>query len=152
MPRLDLESGFRRPSLDPMALHMLARRTVNQSSVMLRKMSSKGYIIPVDPKNPAGNAAPGVDPASMWASLPQVQKPAKVGTSHLFYGTPKQDVTTLVSLGDGSESKTGDARREIVRKAIGSGVKSVNGLGDGISETVVHASADPHVSVRYSLK
>jgi len=73
-------------------------------------MSSKGYIIPVDPKNSAGNAAAGVDPASMWASLPQGQKPAKVSTSHLFYGTPRQDVTALVSLGDGFESKTGDAR------------------------------------------
>jgi len=85
-------------------------------------MSSKAYIIPVDPKNPAENAAPGVDPASTRASLPHGQTPAKVGTSHLFYGTPRQDVTALVSLGDGFESKTGDARREIVRKAIGSGV------------------------------
>jgi len=109
-------------------------------------MSSKAYIIPVDPKNPAGNAAPGVDPASLWASLPQGQKPAKVGTSHLFYGTPMQDVTALVSLGDGFESKTGDARREIIRKAIGSGVKSVKGLGDGVSETVVDASTDPHAA------
>ncbi|KAJ8584088.1 hypothetical protein M405DRAFT_827455 [Rhizopogon salebrosus TDB-379] len=109
-------------------------------------MSSKAYVVPIDPKNPGGNAAPGVNPASLWASLPQAQKPAKVGTSHLFYGTPMPDVTALVSLGDGFDSKTGDARREIVRKAVGSGVKSIKGLGDGISETVIDASTDPHAA------
>ncbi|OJA15858.1 hypothetical protein AZE42_11442 [Rhizopogon vesiculosus] len=109
-------------------------------------MSSKAYVVPVDPKNPGGNAAPGIDPASMWASLPQAQKPAKVGTSHLFYGTPRQDVTALVSLGDGFDSKAGDARREIVRKAVGSGVKSVKALGDGVSEAVIDASTDPHAA------
>ncbi|KAG0692631.1 cytosol aminopeptidase family, catalytic domain-containing protein [Suillus ampliporus] len=97
-------------------------------------MSSKAYIVPVDPQHPAGNAAPGVNPATLWSSLPQAQKPAKVGTSHLFYGTPALDVTALVSLGEGFDSKSGDARREIVRKAVGSGVKSVKGLGDGVSE------------------
>ncbi|KAG2364786.1 leucine aminopeptidase [Suillus spraguei] len=109
-------------------------------------MSSKAYVVPVDPKNPAGNAAPGINPASLWSSLPQAQKPAKVGTSHLFYGTPAFDVTALVSLGESFDSKTGDVRREIVRKAIGSGVKSVKGLGDGISETIIDASADPHAA------
>ena len=72
--------------------------------------------------------------------------------SHLFYRTPIQDVTVLVSLCDGFESKTGDARREIIRKAIGSGVKSVKGLGDGVSETVVDASADPHAAGEISFE
>lgn len=109
-------------------------------------MSSKAYVVPINPQNPAGNAISGVDPATLWSSLPQAQKPAKVGTSHLFYGTPMQDVTALVSLGDGFDSKTGDARRELVRKAVGSGVKSVKGLGDGVSETVIDASIDPHAA------
>lgn len=129
-----------------MTLHLLTRRAVHRSSVLLRTMSSKAYVVPIDPKNPAGNAAPGVNPASLWSSLPQTQKPAKVGTSHLFYGTPAFDVTALVSLGEGFDSKTGDVRREIVRKAIGSGVKSVKGLGDGVSEAVIDASTDPHAA------
>jgi aminopeptidase len=125
---------------------MLTRKALHRSSVLLRTMSSKAYVVPVDPKNPAGNAAPGVNPASLWSSLPQAQKPAKVGTSHLFYGTPAFDVTALVSLGEGFDSKTGDVRREIVRKAVGSGIKSVKGLGDGVSEAVIDASTDPHAA------
>lgn len=126
---------------------MLTRRAVHRSSsVLLRTMSSKAYIVPVDPQHPAGNAAPGVNPATLWSSLPQAQKPAKVGTSHLFYGTPALDVTALVSLGEGFDSKSGDARREIVRKAVGSGVKSVKGLGDGVSEAVIDASTEPHAA------
>ncbi|KAG1750118.1 hypothetical protein EDB19DRAFT_1904373 [Suillus lakei] len=41
-------------------------------------MSSKAYVVPVDPKNPAGNAAPDVNPVTLWSLLPQPQKPAKV--------------------------------------------------------------------------
>ncbi|KAF9225161.1 hypothetical protein BS17DRAFT_778229 [Gyrodon lividus] len=109
-------------------------------------MSSKAYIVPLDPKNPGHSAASKVNPATLWATLPPAQKPAKVGTSHLFYGTSGNDVTALVSLGEGFEIKQGDARRELIRKAVGSGVKSVKALGDGVSEAIVDASADPHAA------
>ena len=83
----------------------------------------------------------------MWGTLPPTKKPAKVGTSHLFYGTSGgTDVTALVSLGDAFEAKKGDARREIVRKAVGSGVKSIKVLREGISEAFIDASTDPHAA------
>ncbi|KAG0700262.1 hypothetical protein DFH29DRAFT_876689 [Suillus ampliporus] len=68
------------------------------------------------------------------------------GTFYLFHGTPALDATALLFLGEGFESKSSDARREIVCKAVGSAVKSVKGLGDGASETVVDASTDPHAA------
>jgi aminopeptidase len=39
-----------------------------------------------------------------------------------------------------------DVRREIVPKAVGSGIKSVKGLGDGVSEAVIDASTDSHAA------
>ncbi|KAH7886392.1 cytosol aminopeptidase family, catalytic domain-containing protein [Phlebopus sp. FC_14] len=103
-------------------------------------MSSKAYIVPVDPKNPGQSS-------SLWTTLPPSQKHPKVGTSHLFYGARNgNDVTALVSLGEGFEAKQGDARREVIRKAVGSGVKSVKALGDGVSEAVVDVLTDPHAS------
>jgi aminopeptidase len=130
-----------------MMFHTLVSRVTSRSSpALLRSMSSKAHIIPVDPKNPGLSAASNLNPAVLWATLPPTQKPAKVGTSHLFYGTGGNDVTALVSLGEGFETKQGDARREIIRKAVGSGVKSVKGLGDGVSEAILDASTDPHAA------
>ena len=51
-----------------------------------------------------------------------------------------------MSLGDAFEAKKGDARREIVRKAVGSGVKGIKVLGEGISEAFVDAATDPHAA------
>ena len=117
------------------------------TSALVRSMSSKAYVVPLDPKNPGQSAALNVDPATLWGKLPPTQKLPKVGTPYLFYGaTGGTDVTALVSLGDAFESKKGDARREIVRKAVGSGVKSIKGLGEGISEAFVDASTDPHAA------
>ncbi|KAG1724853.1 hypothetical protein EDB19DRAFT_1758180 [Suillus lakei] len=130
-----------------MTLHMmLTRRAVHQSSILLRTMSSKAYVVPVDPKNPAGHPAPGVNPAALWFSLLQAQKPAKVDMSLLFYGIPVFDVTSFVSLGEGFHSKAGDVRREIVCKAVGSDVESAKGLGDGVSEAVIDTSTDPQAA------
>lgn len=47
-------------------------------------MLSKAYVMPVAPKNPGGSAASGVNQATLQSSLPQVQRPAKVGTSSTF--------------------------------------------------------------------
>ncbi|KIN94418.1 hypothetical protein M404DRAFT_35047 [Pisolithus tinctorius Marx 270] len=109
-------------------------------------MSTKAYIVPIDPQNPTSSAVPTVDPAVLWSKLPPSQKPAKVGSSHLFYGVPGNNVTALVSLGEAFPDKKGNARREVVRKAVGSGVKSVKTLGEGVSEAVIDVSLDPHAS------
>jgi len=110
-------------------------------------MSSKAYIVPLNPTNPSQNNALTVDPPALWAKLPPSKKPAKVGTSHLFYGLGAgKDVAALVSLGEAFEAKKDDARREIIRKAVGSGVKSIKGFGEGISEAVVDSSTDPQAA------
>ncbi|KAI6136054.1 cytosol aminopeptidase family, catalytic domain-containing protein [Pisolithus sp. B1] len=109
-------------------------------------MSAKAYIIPVDPQNPTSTAVPPADPAVLWSKIPPSQKPAKVGSSHLFYGVPGNNVTALISLGEAFPTKKGNARRELVRKAIGSGVKSVKTLGEGVSEAIVDVSLDPHAA------
>ena len=130
------------------ALHVLTSRVGQRyTSALIRSMSSKAYVVPLDPKNPGQNAAPNVDPATLWGILPPTKKPARVGTSHLFYGANGgRDVAALVSLGDAFEAKKGDARREVVRKAVGGGVKSIKTLGEGISEVLIDASTDPHAA------
>ncbi|KAG6329095.1 hypothetical protein ID866_9995, partial [Astraeus odoratus] len=100
----------------------------------------------LDPQNPTSNIVPSVNTAELWAKLPPSKKVAKVGSAHLFYGVPNRDVAALVSLGEGFANKSGHARRELVRKAVGSGVKEVKGLGEGVSEAVIDASQDPHAA------
>ncbi|PCH33010.1 hypothetical protein WOLCODRAFT_147118 [Wolfiporia cocos MD-104 SS10] len=107
------------------------------------------YILPVDPKAPANASVPNIDAARLWAAAPVGAKPAKVGTTRVFYATPDaQNITALTSLGNDFGTKTGDERREIVRKAIGSAVKQVKGLGEGVEgqKVVVDASADSHAA------
>ncbi|TFY74906.1 hypothetical protein EWM64_g9107 [Hericium alpestre] len=110
-------------------------------------MSSNIYVLPVT--KGSAPAVQGVDPAKLWAATPASSK-TKVGTTRVFYDTPAgkegTNVTALVSLGDGFERKTGDARRELVRKAVGSGVKEVKGLGDGEKKIAIDASADAHAA------
>jgi aminopeptidase len=108
---------------------------------------AKAYVVPLDPKNTGQCVASHVNPAALWATVPPTEKPAKVGTSHLFYGVSGgTDVTALVSLGDSFESKKGDARSEVVRKAVGSGVKRIKALGESISEAIIDTSTDPHAA------
>ncbi|KAL4070320.1 cytosol aminopeptidase family, catalytic domain-containing protein [Scleroderma citrinum] len=109
-------------------------------------MSTKAYIAPVDPQNPTSNVVPSVDTAALWAKLPPSKKLAKVGSSYLFYGTPGNNVAALASLGEGFANKTGDERRERIRKAVGSGVKKIKAFGEGISEAIVDISQDPHAA------
>ncbi|KAG2119215.1 hypothetical protein BD769DRAFT_1481710 [Suillus cothurnatus] len=66
-------------------------------------------------------------------------------------GLPRSDVTALVSLGEGFDSKTGDVRRESFVRPLGSGIKSVTGLGDGVSEAVIDASTVLMLLVRYTV-
>ncbi|CCM06358.1 uncharacterized protein FIBRA_08615 [Fibroporia radiculosa] len=109
------------------------------------------YLLPLDPQAPAANgqALADVDTARLWSAAPRAEKPAKAGTTHLFYATPTaEDVTALASLGGCFASTAGDERRELVRKAVGSAVKQVSALGEGVHGQTVHvdASADPHAA------
>ncbi|OJT15649.1 Cytosol aminopeptidase [Trametes pubescens] len=112
---------------------------------------SSFYVLPVDPSAPSAASATGVDATKLWKSTPSAfeSKPASLGTTHLFYGAPKEGtVTALASLGDKFPQKKGDVRREAVRKAVASAVKKVRDLGEGVqgSKVVVDASADPHAA------
>ncbi|KAI0364795.1 hypothetical protein BV20DRAFT_955555 [Pilatotrama ljubarskyi] len=105
------------------------------------------YVLPVDPVAPSTSAA--VDAAKLWKSTPAATKPPKVGTTHLFFGAPKEDATTaLTSLGDKFAQRKGDERREVIRKAVGSAIKKVRDLGEGVegSNVLVDASADAHAA------
>ncbi|KAK0466043.1 uncharacterized protein EV420DRAFT_1636626 [Desarmillaria tabescens] len=96
---------------------------------------STARIVPHDPKATS----------ELWASAPTGEKPAKVGTTRVFYNTPPQQLTALSSLGDGFEKKTGSAKREVVRKAVGSAVKAVKAI-DGVKNVKIDASLDPHAA------
>ncbi len=99
---------------------------------------STARIIPHDPKATS----------DLWASAPTGEKPAKVGTTRVFYNTPPKQLTALSSLGDGFEKKTGTAKREVVRKAVGSAVKAVKAI-DGVKDVKIDASLDPHAAGAY---
>ncbi|KAI0268596.1 leucine aminopeptidase [Gloeopeniophorella convolvens] len=137
--------------LRPRSAH--ARRAPRASLLhpTTRSMSSQLYVLPLDPSaDSSSGAVPGVDPTQLWRTAPTGSKPAKVGTTRVFYNTPAQQggasATAVVSLGEGFAKKTGDARRELVRKAVGSGVKQVKELGDGEKKVAIDASADAHAA------
>ncbi|KAI0048288.1 hypothetical protein FA95DRAFT_1491191 [Auriscalpium vulgare] len=116
-------------------------------------MSSSVYILPIDPSaQSASGALPTVDPVKLWSTAPTGTKPAKVGTTRIFYNTPpvaddgQTSLAAVVSLGDKYATKAGNAKRELVRKAIGSAVKETKGLGDGEKKITIDSSADPHAA------
>ncbi len=119
---------------------------------IIREMSTRVFVLPIDPTSQSGSGPlPSVDPVELWSTAPTGSKPAKVGTTRIFYNTPpsqpgKIDATAVVSLGEGFDKKTGDARRELVRKAIGSSIKQIRELGDGEKYVVVDASKDAHAA------
>ena len=56
------------------------------------------YIVPVDPASPENTSAiDGVEPSKLWSATPSAHatKPAKVGTTHIFYDTPSEKITAL---------------------------------------------------------
>ncbi|KAI0000471.1 cytosol aminopeptidase family, catalytic domain-containing protein [Russula vinacea] len=115
-------------------------------------MSTKVFVLPIDPTSQSGSGTlPSVNPVELWNTAPTGSKPPKVGTTRIFYNTPRADqgntnATAVVSLGEGFDGKTGDARRELVRKAVGSGVKQAKELGDGAKDIIVDASTDAHAA------
>ncbi|TFK42262.1 cytosol aminopeptidase family, catalytic domain-containing protein [Crucibulum laeve] len=114
--------------------HRLSRRTM-----------SSAYVLPFDPAAAATSPVQGVSPVELWASTPSGDKPPQVGTTRTFYNTPAGTTTTISTLGEGFAKKKGDARRELVRKAVGSAVKDLKAL-DGVKEVKVDASEDPHAA------
>ena len=124
------------------------RRTVPSIARTMATTSKNIYLLPIDPTAP--HAAADVDTPALWSSVPAAPsgKPAKAGTSHLFFAAPAPgDVAVVTSLGDLSKAK-GDAKREVVRKAVASGVGKVKSLGEAINgrTAVVDAQADPHAA------
>ena len=111
-------------------------------------MSTKAYILPIDPNLPSSQSVPNLDPAKLWSAVPWGKKTPKVGTTRVFYNSPSggSDVTALVSLGEEFDAKKGDAKREVVRKAVGSAVKDLKGLVEGDITVSIDASADPHAA------
>ena len=115
----------------------------------MSSLSPTAFIAPVDPKNPSTNLLPDVDVVRLWSTAPSGEKTPKVGVTRVFFNTPagpENNLTALSSLGDGFAEKQGDARREIVRKAIGSAVKEVKKLGESVKVALVDDSLDPHAA------
>jgi len=117
----------------------------------LRFLSTKSmasvYVVPIDPKAPK-SSVDGVDAAQLWSLTPQGDKPAKASTTRTFYGTPSAGLTTLASVGPDFDTAAPNAKREIIRKAVGTAVKEVRSL-DGVKEVVVDASLDPHAAGKF---
>ena len=128
-----------------------------RSCFSIKTMSTKVFVLPIDPTSQSGSGTlPSVNPVELWNTAPTGSKPLKVGTTRIFYNTPRADqgntnATAVVSLGEGFDGKTGDARRELVRKAVGSGVKQAKELGDGAKDIIVDASTDAHAAGQQSL-
>jgi aminopeptidase len=128
------------------------RSSDSLSRTAIKTMATKVFVLPIDPTSQsASGALPSVNPTDLWNTTPTGSKPPKVGTARIFYNTPNADqgnvnATAVVSLGEGFDKKSGDARRELVRKAVGSGVKQVKELGDGAKDIVIDASQDGHAA------
>ena len=109
-----------------------------------KTMSNTAYIVPFDHQSSAQVVA-GVDASQLWSLTPQGEKLPKVGTTRIFYNTPPSKVTTISSLGEGFASKKTEAKRELVRKSVGSAVKDLK-AHDGLKDVFIDASADPHAA------
>lgn len=134
LPRLSIRS----------ARSALPRSSTTQTKNSLSSMSTKAFIVPIDPSAASAQS----DAAKLWSTVPQSQKTPKVGSTRTFFNTPagEANVTTVVSLGEGFDAKTGAGKRELVRKAIGQAVKDVKGLIDGEASLSIDGSADPHAA------
>jgi aminopeptidase len=112
-------------------------------------MPSSAYLLPFDP-GAEHQPVQGVVPHVLWSSTPSGDKPPKAGTTRTFFNQPGGTTTTISSLGDKFQDKKGNERRELVREAIGAGIKELKRF-DGLREVSVDASADPHAAGAYAL-
>ena len=106
--------------------------------------STSAYIVPFDHQS-SGQLTQGLNPAELWATTPVGGKPPKVGTTRTFYNTPTSKLTTISSLGDKFANKSGNAKRELVRKSVGCAVKDLKAI-DGLKDVTIDASIDPHAT------
>ena len=113
------------------------------------------YIVPVDPTSPKPTAVEGLDVPKLWSSIPQGPKPPKAGSTSIFFGTPSSgstDITALTSLGPSfaKQATTPNAKRELVRTAVGSAVQQLKALGEGVHgrevAVDVAAAGDAHAA------
>ncbi|KAJ7726353.1 leucine aminopeptidase [Mycena metata] len=95
-------------------------------------MATSASIHPFDPKAPSKTAS------ELWAA-----KEPKVGTTRVFFS---DKITALSSLGPDFAKKTANAKRELVRKSVGSAVKEISRVADEVTEVVIDASPDPHAA------
>ncbi|KAJ7083340.1 leucine aminopeptidase [Mycena belliarum] len=96
-------------------------------------------IHPFDPKTPSKSAT------ELWSA--SVAKAPKVGTTRIFFNSPSADsITALSSLGPDFARKNAAAKRELVRRSVGSAVKEIARVADEVAEVVVDGSADPHAA------
>ncbi|KAG6916865.1 hypothetical protein DXG01_004846 [Tephrocybe rancida] len=107
-------------------------------------MSSSAFIVPIDHQSTTQSAS-GVNASELWATTPQGEKPPAVGTVRTFYNTPTNKVTAISSLGDKFASKATDAKKELVRKSVGSAVKQLKAI-DGLKDVTIDASEDPQAA------
>ncbi|KAJ6601093.1 leucine aminopeptidase [Mycena vulgaris] len=102
-------------------------------------MTTSASIHPFDPKTPSQSAG------ELWAA--SAVKAPKVGTTRVFFNTPSSDkITALSSLGPDLTKKNAAAKRELVRRSVGSAVKEITRVAEEVTEIVVNASADPHAA------
>jgi cytosol aminopeptidase len=122
----------------PPARTLLSVSSRSLAHKSIHRAMSSIYIVPVDPSSPKSSSVDGLDTQKLWSSLPQGSKPPKAGSANAFFGTPSsgsQNITTLTSLGPSfsKQSTSENAKRELVRTAIGSAVQQLKALGDGIN-------------------
>ena len=110
-------------------------------------MATSAYILPHQPgaTTTATTTVSGVNQLNLLSKLPTTEKSPEVGDTKIFYGTPEDKVTALVSLGDKFALKKSNERRELVRRAVGSAVKEIRNL-EGINRAEIDASTDPHAA------
>ncbi|XP_006461537.1 hypothetical protein AGABI2DRAFT_118415 [Agaricus bisporus var. bisporus H97] len=106
--------------------------------------SSSGLLLPFDPSGESQRIR-GVSPQEFWKGTPSGVKSPRVGTTRTFFEAPPGTTTTISSLGDKFSQKKGAERRELVRKAVGAGIKDLKAF-DGITEVLADASLDPHAA------
>ncbi|KAG6860633.1 hypothetical protein C0995_009222 [Termitomyces sp. Mi166 len=106
-------------------------------------MSSSAILIPFD--HQSTETVGGVKTSELWALTPQGEKPPVVGTVRTFYNTPATKITAISSLGEKFASKSPDAKRELLRKSVGSAIKQLKAL-DGLKGVAIDASVDPHAA------
>ncbi|KAJ7508409.1 leucine aminopeptidase [Mycena galericulata] len=100
-----------------------------------RKMATSASIRPFDPAAGANE---------LWPT--SAAKPPKVGTTRVFFNNRSGGITALSSLGPDFAKKIGPAKREVVRRSVGSAVKEITRVADEVTEVVVDAAVDPHAA------